>query len=286
MKTTPWHSLDILQKVSNKLMKKGISESEKEAEILICHAFNIDRGDLYRDALFLSDANMQNLNYVVQKRLRREPLEYLIGYIEFYGLKIKVGRGVFIPRPETEILVEEAIKIIEKLKVPSPDIIDVGTGAGCIAIAIAKYVPSAKVIGIDISDISIKFSRDNSISNGVKDILFMKGDLFSPVRGRKFNLIISNPPYIEKNTLFLLQREVIEYEPLHALYGGEDGLNFYRRIIKESPNYLEEEGFLLFEIGYGQDHTIEEIARENGLKSVKTVSDLAGIKRVMILKKG
>ncbi|HEC96591.1 MAG TPA: peptide chain release factor N(5)-glutamine methyltransferase [Nitrospirae bacterium] len=285
MKTTLLSTTCLFNEVSSIFREKGLSEAEREAELIICHAFNISRTEFYRDDLWVDESDLWALNSIVRRRLCHEPLQYLTGYTEFYGLRFRVGRGVLIPRPETEILVEEAVRLVNALGIPSPAILDLCTGSGCIATAIAKNLPSAKVVASDISVPAMGYAIDNAGLNSAGNLVFVQGDLFEPVRGKSFHLIVSNPPYVTGDDLMSLQKEVSGYEPPEALDGGRDGLDFYRRILKAAPQHLRDRGCLVLELGLGQGIAVREIAGECGLRVVKVLNDLSGIERVMVLEK-
>ncbi len=285
MKTTLLSTTDIFKDVASTLRKKGFSEAEREAELIICHALNISRTELYRDDLQVDESDLRAVNSIVERRLCHEPLQYLTGYTEFYGLRFRVGRGVLIPRPETEILVEEAVRLVKTLGLPSPAILDLCTGSGCIATAIARSLPAAKVVASDISAPAMRYALENAGLNGTGNLVFVQGDLFEPVRGQSFHLIVSNPPYVKGEDLMSLQQEVSGYEPPEALDGGRDGLDFYRRILKAAPKHLRDGGYIVLELGLGQGIAVGEIAVECGLSVVRVLNDLSDIERVMVLEK-
>ncbi|MEC4685046.1 MAG: peptide chain release factor N(5)-glutamine methyltransferase [Nitrospirota bacterium] len=285
MKTTLLSTTDLFRDISSTFRGKGFPEAEREAELIICHAFNISRTELYRDDLQVDESALRVLNSIVERRLCHEPLQYLTGDTEFYGLRFRVGRGVLIPRPETEILVEEAVRLVNAQGIPSPAILDLCTGSGCIATAIAKNLPSAKVVASDISAPAMRYAIENAGLNGTGNLVFVQGDLFEPVSGESFHLIVSNPPYVKGDDLMGLQKEVSCYEPLEALDGGRDGLDFYRRILKSAPEHLRDRGYLVLELGLGQGIAVGEIAGECGLRVVRVLNDLSDIERVMVLEK-
>jgi len=285
MKTTLPSTTSLLRDLSSAFREKGFSEPEKEAELLVCHALGVSRAGLYRDALQADDNALQVLDSLLRRRLCREPIEYVTGCAEFHGLRFRVGRGVLIPRPETEILVEEAVRILNSWKTVSPVVLDLCTGSGCIATAIAREVPSARVVASDVSALAMRYARENARLNGAGNVVFVQGDLFDPLEGQSFNMIVSNPPYVKEDDLAGLQVEVRDYEPVEALDGGRDGLDFYRRILSEAPQHLKEKGCLVLELGLGQSGSVGEIAGGCGLKVVKVLKDLSGIDRVMVLER-
>lgn len=285
-------AIEKFREISSILKSNGIEDATKEAEILITHVLNISKTELYSARRKVTEEESSLLKSLVERRLKREPIQYIVGFVEFYGIKIKVGKGVLIPRPETELLVEEAIREISKKKAPnrcqkgikSPklSILDLCTGSGCIALALAKKFSEADVYGVDKSDTALQYAIGNAIENDIKNVHFLKGDLFEPVKNKKFDCIISNPPYIKRSNIEELQKEIREYEPLDAIDGGEDGLDFYRRIFNESPSFLNKDGLLMLEIGYEQADDIREMARNSGFRDINFKRDYSGIRRIFI----
>jgi release factor glutamine methyltransferase len=232
----------------------------------------------------------------VERRAKREPLQYILGYVEFLGLKIKVGRGVLIPRPETELLAEETIKTVKRkllgVRKTSPHssrftslrFLDLCTGSGCLALSLAREFRDAQVYGTDTSATAIHYAQENAALNGIKNITFIKGSLFEPVKELTFDLIVSNPPYIRSNDIKDLQPEIKDWEPQDALNGGKDGLDYYRDIISAARNYLNEEGYLMLEVGINQADAIKGMAEDAGLKDIILIKDYAGIDRILIAK--
>lgn len=275
---------DKLKEISDAFKNAGIEDSAKEAEILITETLHIDKSKLYADSLEISDETSKHIDSLAERRLQGEPIQYIIGHVDFYGLKINVGRGVLIPRPETELVVEEAIKQLKLFKVHGSrlTVLDLCTGSGCIALAIAKEFPDAKVYAVDRSDEALKYSRENASQNNIENVCFIKGDLFNPVKGLVFDLIVSNPPYIKKSGIKSLQKEIRDYEPIDALDGGEDGLDFYRRILRESPYFLKKDSFLILEIGHDQADDVKDIAIDYGFKDINFMQDYSGIRRIFI----
>ncbi|MDI6800562.1 MAG: peptide chain release factor N(5)-glutamine methyltransferase [Thermodesulfovibrionales bacterium] len=278
-------AIDKLKEVSAFLESKGIEDAAKEAEMLIIETLHIDKSKLYVGSLEITEEASKQIDALTSRRAQGEPIQYIIGHVDFYGLRISVGRGVLIPRPETELLVEETIKELKKrftVHGSQVTVLDLCTGSGCIAIALAKHFPDADVYGIDKSDTAIQYAIRNASENNIKNIHFIRGDLFEPVKQIKFTCIISNPPYIRKGDIRDLQREIKDYEPIEALDGGEDGLDFYRRILKDAPKYLKKEGIVLLEIGYDQADDVRKIASEAGFKDISFRKDYAGIKRIFV----
>ncbi|MBI3592503.1 MAG: peptide chain release factor N(5)-glutamine methyltransferase [Nitrospirae bacterium] len=276
--------IDKLKEVSAFLESKGIEDAVKEAEMLITEALHITKPELYSGDLKISDETSRHIDSLASRRAEGEPIQYIIGHVDFHGLKINVGRGVLIPRPETELLVEEVIKQLKRFTVHGSrfTVLDLCTGSGCIALALAKHLPQSIVYGVDRSEAAMVYATQNAIGNSIKNVHFKIGDLFEPVRNMKFDCIVSNPPYIKRSEIKTLQREVRDYEPLEALDGGKDGLYFYRKILRYSPEYLKEEGVIILEIGYDQSDDIKRIAEDNGFKGIGFIKDYAGIKRIFV----
>ena len=182
-------AIDKLKEVTAFLKSQGIDDAHKESEIIVTHCLGIDKAALYRDNPVLSEKNLKDIDAVLQRRARREPLQYIIGFVEFCGLKIKVGQGVLIPRPETELLAEEVIKAVQrsafsvqrKSKDSELRILDLCTGSGCLALAIAKHFPDAEVYGTDISKDAIRYANENAVLNDIRNVTFLKGSLFEPL---------------------------------------------------------------------------------------------------------
>lgn len=219
---------------------------------------------------------------LISERINGRPIAYIVGNREFMGLDFFVKEGVLIPRPDTEPLVEE---IIELCKDKEVNIVDIGTGSGAITVSLAKYIEKSKVISLDISDIPLEVGKINAINNGVDDkIVFKKSDLFSAIENTetKFDVIVSNPPYIPKRDIETLHTQVKDYEPYNALEGGEDGLDFYRNITKQSVRYIKENGILAYEVGHDQAEDVKQIMEANGYTNIYTKKDIQGIDRVVI----
>ena len=230
----------------------------------------------------LTDEQEKYFLEMIKERLNERPIAYIIGNREFMGLDFFVQEGVLIPRPDTETLVEEIINICNNRT--GLNILDIGTGSGAITISLAKYLDKSHVISADISDIALEIASKNAISNNVDErIDFIKSDVFSNVpKEEKFDLIVSNPPYIRKSDIDGLDRQVKDFEPYNALEGGEDGLDFYRKITKESKAFLKNKGILAYEVGHDQAQDVSQIMQENGFEGIYTKCDLQGFERVVI----
>ncbi len=296
----------ILKKAEEELRESGIPNPRYDAEALLSKALNLDRVGLYSEYnRTLTEEEVHSFMGLVERRKMREPLQYILGSAEFCGLEFLVTPDVLIPRPETEILIEEVLKaagspqsavIDYRLSTIDyrPNILDLCTGSGCIAVTLAKQLKDAKIYAVDISEKALRVAIENARRQGVEDrIDFIQGNLFEPftvhgsqftVHGSKFGLIVSNPPYIPSNDIDLLQPEVKDYELREALDGGPDGLFYIKKIIEDAPGYLKAGGSLLLEIGYGQKEGVCESAEDRGrYLRPEVVKDFAGIDRVVKL---
>ena len=224
---------------------------------------------------------------LLSRRANREPLQYILGTQEFCGLEFLVEAGVLIPRPETELLVGEVVRCARRL--PGPIIADIGTGSGCIAVALAKALPTARLFATDCSSPALRVGLQNAERHGVQDrVRFLRGDLLEPL-GRvgmegQVSVLVSNPPYIPDGQLELLQPEVGDYEPRVALSGGPDGLAMYRRLLQDAALFVKPGGFLVMEVGQGQAQPVCQMASKlDGYGGIRTLEDNAGIERVVCL---
>jgi len=258
-----------------------------EAELLFTDILNCNRLSLYLNkAAYLDKACASLISKALKRRIQGEPIQYILGKTEFMGLEFRVSPEVFIPRPETEILVETVIKLVHRLQstVHSYNIVDLGTGSGCVAISLAKFLPNTKISALDISHPALEVAKENARLNKV-EINFIQSDLFNTVDCRlsTVDLIVANPPYIPTKEILALQPEV-RYEPRLALDGGKDGLDFYRRIIKEVPRFLRKGGLLVMEMGFGQGPEIKNIFQKAGnLEIIELVKDYNDIERVIVI---
>lgn len=253
-----------------RLIDNGIDG--REARLLLAYAMGIKADDLIKFSE-VSDEVENIFNELLQKRISGIPYAYITGVKEFMKLDFQVNENVLIPRPETEMLVEEA------LKKNADSILDMCTGSGCIAISIAYYNKNAKITAVDISEKALEVAEENAKHNNVH-IEFVKSDLFENVH-RKYDLIVSNPPYISSNDMKELQKEV-QKEPHIALDGGKSGVIFYEKIAEKAKDYLKENGNLIFEIGYNQGQAVKEILEKNDYENIEIKKDLSGNDRVVL----
>lgn len=217
---------------------------------------------------------------LLNKRFVGQPIQYITGEAEFYGLPFRVTPHVLIPRPETEHLVEKAIELTAEF--PFPRIVDVGAGSGAVAVALAHSLPAATITSIDLSAAALAVARENAERNGVADrVRFLHGDLLEQVIGEQFELVVSNPPYVPDSDRPALAVEVREYEPELALFAGSDGLDIYRRLIPAARKVLQPGGYLLLEIGFGQAAAVGGLLEVAGFERIESTPDLQGIARVL-----
>lgn len=275
---------------ASELRASGVEQERRTAGVLLAHVLGVDRTHLLtRFADQVSESDYETYQRLIERRAAGEPLQYITGHQEFYGLDFLVTPAVLIPRPETEFLVERIIKLMDD-SISSPLIVDVGTGSGCIAVTLAVNLPRARVIATDLSAAALEVARTNAERHGADDrIEFFQGDLLEPLETRHLensvDVLASNPPYVNDGHAGLIQREVRDWEPREALFGGVDGLDFYRRLIAESPRYLKPGGYVVLEIGFSQVDSISEIVKGNALELVDITPDLQGIPRTLCLRR-
>jgi len=216
---------------------------------------------------------------LLERRYRGEPIQHITGECEFYGLPFRVTRDVLVPRPDTEHLVEKVLELAQRFD--RPRILDVGTGSGAIAVSLADKLLNAHVTATDLSESALAVARENAERNQLEGrVRFMHGDLLAPVAGEQFEIVVSNPPYVPNTDRALIAVEVREYEPALALFGGEDGLDIYRRLIPAAHAALVSGGFIALEIGFTQAESIERLLESNGFRNIEFTPDLQGIPRV------
>jgi len=272
-----------LAAATESLEQTGVAAYRREASSLL--EFVLERPASFLIAhpeYELSETEAMAFAVAVERRSTREPFQYIVGRQEFYGLDFVVEPEVLIPRPETEILVEAAIDALSSLD--QPQFCEMGVGSGCISISILHHVKAAKAIGVDLSIEALAVAKRNAVTHAVDDrIVLIESDLFAAVSG-KFDLIVSNPPYIPSGDIATLQFEVRDYEPLTALSGGPDGLNIVERIIRDAPSHLVENGTLMVEIGIGQSERVSEMLDQDTWHPPQFLPDLQQIPRTLIAK--
>jgi release factor glutamine methyltransferase len=281
--------LDLLNWSTHCLKDHQIENPRLNAELLLARSLNLNREGLYTHLQNPSgEEEREKFEQLVWKRLSGEPLQYILGYQEFWSVRLKVDPRVLIPRPETELLVEQGLSILKAACLKrTPRVLEIGTGSGAVAISLATEVRDISVVATDVSGEALLLARENVKSAGVlQQIQFVNGDLFSPIRrmpGQEpFDLILSNPPYVDRSQIQNLAREIKDYEPAVALDGGEDGMAFYRTLVSQGPSYLRREGWLLLEVGEGQGERASTMMEEEGSFSTpERIKDLSGIERVV-----
>jgi release factor glutamine methyltransferase len=277
-----WTIKRVLDWATEYFKKNKIESPRLESEILLSHSLNLKRIDLYiKFETIMTDAELAKFKSYVVRRINHEPSAYITGKKAFMSLDFHVTNDVLIPRPETEMLVEEAIAI-SKVYDEGLSILDIGTGSGAIAVSLAKYIPNAKIYATDISEKAIQIATKNMTDLGfAQQITVEKADLF-PTQTSKFDMIVSNPPYIKTGIINTLEPEVRSFEPLSAIDGGEDGLKYYKVIAARAKEYLKDNGHLMLEIDPGLLEAISSLLTAAGFSNIRSKNDLNDMKRVII----
>jgi len=259
------------------LDQAGVDTPRLDTELLLQHLLGVGRAYLYaHPEEEVGGDILQEWQTRLERRARREPLAYILGKAGFYGLEFAVTPDVLVPRPETEVLVEAVLG-----KQPAT-VADIGTGSGCIAVAVAVNLPRVRVWATDISEAALRVARENAQRHGVAQrVCFLQGDLLQPLAGLRVEVIASNPPYVAESERLSLQPEVRNWEPPHALFTGGDALQFHRRLAAEAHFHLQESGWLMMEVGMGQAEAVASLLEESGYTAVRILNDLAGIGRVV-----
>lgn len=268
------------------LKEHHVGEYALDSQLLLMKATDMTKVQLYTQKWkILTDEETKKYDIYLRERGEGKPTQYILGVCEFMGMDFMVEEGVLIPRPETEILVEAILEMAQKKVIHN--ILDLGTGTGCIPISLAKY-GGMHVWGVDINRQALGLAARNARKNQVSNIVWIESDLYRKVpenmHGR-FDAVVSNPPYIPTKEIPTLMQEVKNYEPHNALDGGEDGLDFYRRIVRGAGDVLREEGWLFFEIGATQEKSVVTILKEYRFDSIEVRQDLAGLSRVVLARK-
>ncbi|MHC4069143.1 MAG: peptide chain release factor N(5)-glutamine methyltransferase [Planctomycetota bacterium] len=274
-----WTIQKLLNWTVDYFTEKGIDCPRLSAELLLSHVLQTKRIELYTQFdQPVAKQQLDTLHDLVRRAGEHEPIAYLIGKTEFYSLELFITRDCLIPRPETELLVERAIKFL-RTRTPQQSVCDLCTGSGCIATAIAKNVPQAAITATDISDAALEVAAKNIEKHGLTSrVKLLCGDLFDPVMPEldtgKFDLIVCNPPYVSSFEFEKLDRNVKDYEPKAALTGGVDGLDVYRSIVEKADQFLKPGGALMLEIGYRQGQAVKELLEQTGyLTDIKIEKD-------------
>ena len=257
-------------------------KARRDAELLLLYAAGMSRSAFLAhsgDELDLAAAT--HYEVLLERRREGEPIQYITGACEFYGLPFRVTPDVLIPRPETEHLVERVLELA--VAFTEPRIVDVGTGSGAIAVALAHKMPNARIVAIDLSEAALDVALENAKHNAVADrIRFLQGDLLAPIASETFDLVVSNPPYVPAADRETLAIEVREFEPGLALFAGEDGLEIYRRLIPDAFGVLASGGLIALEMGFGQSDAVGRLLTAAGFLDVRFTADLQGIPRVAL----
>ena len=271
---------ELVEKSLDKLNNNKVEDSRNKFFIIAKKVLELSKESiLVHEDDEIEEAKCQELDLYIDKIIEGIPVQYLVNEQEFYGLKFYVNENVLIPQPDTEILVEEALKVIKD----QDRVLDLCTGSGCIGITIAAKT-NAKVTLSDISSDALEVAFKNSENLAEGKVLLVESNLFEDIKGT-FNVIVSNPPYIKSEVIKALSQEV-QNEPMLALDGGEDGLTFYRKIVEKAADFLDNNGYLILEIGYDQKEEVIALAKENSYKNIKSVKDLSNNDRVIIMQKG
>ena len=276
-----------LASTATRLSRAGVEPALREAEWLLLYILDTTRTELYsRPDRELTESQARLLSGAVSRRCARVPLQHILGDTEFYGLRFLVSPCVLIPRPETETLVENVVDELSQRGRPS--ILDVGTGSGAIAIAVARNLPSAICVATDLSHEALSVAASNARLNGVSDrVRLVRADLFSAFRrGRSFDALVSNPPYIASGDIPGLQPEVRDHDPLLALDGGPDGYRFYRTLLPEAAHMIRAGGLLALEVGDGQGGAVAGMVQDTGaFTNVRVLPDLSSHDRVVLARR-
>lgn len=273
----------LVDKGARRLGLSGIPSARLDAELLLAHAIGADRTAIHtRAGALVSAAATVAYDDMLERRAAREPLAYIVGYKEFWSMDFCVTPAVLIPRPETEVAVEVALELLRSTESGDSTVCDVGTGSGCIAVALARELPHVAVVGVDVSVAALEVAQANAVQHGVDDrIELIAGDLLSAVRDRRFDVVITNPPYVASGEIGGLEPE-LRREPAGALDGGADGLAIIRRLFVQVAEVLKPGGWLVMEIGADQGAAVVAIAAASGFGDVSLRDDYAGQPRVLV----
>ncbi len=274
---------EVLTIIAGIFSAHGLEESKRQAEDLLCDLLHCSRADLYQQRnRVLSERIWEICQEWVQRRLQGEPLAYLSGQVQFYGCLIEVSSAVLIPRPETEILVDQVAQCLKNQDFHNKILWDICCGSGCIGIALKKAFPALSVYLSDYSEEALALAARNAVANQVK-VICVKGDLLTPFKGNKAHYVICNPPYLSEEEYVILDKGVKEYEPRLALVGGVQGWEIYDRLARELPNYLYPQAKVWLEIGYQQGEVVQRLFNRLPWKNQRLENDWAGHNRFFFL---
>lgn len=278
---------DAVRQARRTLAEAGIPSPELDARILVGHATGLDRAGLIAEGRrLLDDDTLEEIARLAARRAGGEPVGRLLGHREFWGLEFALGPDTLEPRPDSETIIEAALDfVVARFGRDAPlRIADLGTGSGCLLVALLSELPHATGIGVDIAEGAVAVARSNAAANGVSArASFVVGSWTEELESRGFDVIVANPPYIESSACRDLDREVVDFDPVAALDGGVDGLDAYRAIVADLPRVLKPGGALIFELGQGQRRDVEGLASANGLEIGSVRCDLAGIERALTI---
>jgi len=277
-----WRIIDIINWGSEYFVNKNISDARLNIELILCNVLQYDRIKLYLDyEKPLTDGELSSIKDQVKRRSKREPIQYIIGETKFLSYTIKLNENVLIPRPETEILVDLIKKSHSNESITN--ILEIGAGSGCISIALGDYFKQAEVLSIDISNNALELATMNANNNGVNNINFSSLDILKYLPNQKFDLIVSNPPYISETEYLMCEPEVTYYEPKIALSDNSDGLTFYRRFNQIFDELLNDDGIFYLEIGYNQQNDLEKLFQHSYI--IDIYKDFSDLPRYLVGKK-
>lgn len=284
-----WTAKDVLLWTSNYFKKNEILSAQLNAEMIIAKVLNCSRMELYLNYdKLLNPEEREEIRNLVKKRATHYPLQYLLGETEFYGYKFLVDEGVLIPRPETEILVDTVISYIKQSNKNNWNVLDIGTGTGIIPISISKYFSNTQnkilFVATDISKTALENAKKNIELHHIQNIQLIQSDTSKGLSG-KFDIIISNPPYISDKEFEYLQKEVKDFEPKLSLFGGVKGLTYYKKILQNAENFLNKDAKIFFEIGANQKEDMEKVIHEFNYKIIDIIKDYNDLYRVLVLEK-
>ncbi len=278
---------EILNTGKEMLKVAGVDDYNIDAWLLFEHVFGMKRTEYFikQNQENYDEAQENKFYELIAQRVKRKPLQHITGHQEFMGIDFKVNEHTLIPRQDTETLVEKVLEEAKAYRKESGkatlNILDMCTGSGCIGISIGKLLDNVHITAVDISKEALKVAKENAIINVLSNIRFIEGNLFDKLNEEKYDIIVSNPPYIRTSDIYELMEEVRIFEPISALDGEADGLIFYKKITEKSRDYLEHSGRLLYEIGFDQGKDVENIMITNGYKDISIIKDLSGLDRVV-----
>lgn len=280
---------ELLKKGTELLKQNPNSNPRLESQVILSKLLNVDKSFLYAHGDLQVEESLQDEYFLlIDKRKNGYPLQYLLGEVEFFGYNFKVREGVLIPRADTEILVSYIIDYINDNNLMNYKLLEIGVGSGAIILSIAKNCPNGELIGVDISEEALKIAKENQDNLNVSNVTLLKSDLFEVFLNKpnkeEFDIIVSNPPYIDREEMKELQKEV-QYEPQIALFGGDDGLEYYKSISADARYFLKTGGLLAFEIGLKQGDKVRDILSNLGYRDVSIITDLEKRDRVVVAHK-